>query len=123
LPKVIDAIFDHNGTLGTVLNVSLVFGFFGAPFPEADTAENRLGAVAAMQRDLGERIRITHGQCMALVGNFGTERRMVWDALIPNFSLVLEKLLATPFGSAVEIDPSGNGKPETGNPVMIEIPR
>jgi hypothetical protein len=123
LPKIIDAIFDHNGTLGTVLNVSLVFGFFGSPFPGTDTVENRLGAVAGMHTALGERIRIAHGQCVALVGLFGGEKRGTWDALIPNFSLVLEKLHTTPYGSAMEIDPSGNGKPETGNLPVNEIPR
>ena len=116
IPKVIDAIFDHNGTLGTVLNVSLVFAFFGSPFPEADKVENRLGAVAGMQTALGDHIRIAHGQCVASVGNFGAEKHLLWDALIPNFSSVLEKLLATPFGEAIEIHFTEDGKPETGNP-------
>jgi hypothetical protein len=113
LPKIVDILWKHSGTLGHILNVAFVYGFFGSPFPEADTVENRIGAVREMQETLGSHIRIAHGECIALIGNFGGERRVVWDALIPQFSVVLTQLLATPYGTAIEIpDP---GKPETGN--------
>lgn len=106
--SVVQIVWKHNGTLGSILNVAFVYAFFGTPFPGTDTLENRMGTVTNLQSVLGDHVRIAHGECVALVGNFGGAKRMTWDALIPHFTKVLTALLATPFGAAVEVPDPGD---------------
>lgn len=82
---------------------SVIDGYFGFPWPECDSIEARQKLVAALIADNGDRVRIAHGQCNGLVGNFGSKKRMDYGALIPNFSGALKTLLALEFGSAAEI--------------------
>jgi hypothetical protein len=102
-----------NAVLDSNLNVSFFVAVFGSPFIEDDSPQNRTRLVEDLQANLGERVRIAHGECMAMSGLFGGEKRIVWANRIPKFNQIISQLLTTPFGTAIQIpDP---GKPGTGN--------
>jgi hypothetical protein len=102
LDTVIDTLFQHHVSV-TNMMPSLLVGVLGVPFREGNSAEARQELVGALLREHGERIRIAHGECDALVGAFGGHARHAYGALIPGFSGILKKLLETKFGTAVEV--------------------
>ena len=104
--EVADQVFQHHGMIHSMTS-SLVVGWMGYPFVEYDSAENRRQLVNSLLRTNGSRLRIAHGECTSLLGNFGAKTRFNYGVLIPGFSYVLRKLLDTPFGAAIEIESPG----------------
>jgi len=102
ITRVVDTIIEHGAMLSDITS-SLIVGLFGVPFPEGNSPEVRRGLVEALLRENGDRIRIAHGECDGAVGNFGSQKRCSYGALVPRFSEVLKTLLETKFGTAVEI--------------------
>jgi len=100
--KVVDACLRHHAVISN-LSASLIVACLGGPFPEFDSAEGRLSLVTALVTEAGNRIRIAHGHCDGLLGNFGSEKRWTYEAVVPGFSGILGQLLGRPFGTAVEI--------------------
>lgn len=105
LGKVVETCFRH----GMILDqnfFSLLTAHLGHPFEQHNTPENRLAVVNEIVRENPGRIRIAHGECTGLIGNFGCPKRFAWGALIPNFLDILRKLLDTPAGTVIEIPES-----------------
>lgn len=100
--KVVDTFLDQ-GAIVADISSSLIVGYFGFPFPTSDAPESRQRLVDALLAQNGKAVRVAHGQCEGLVGNFGSKRRSSYGAVIPNFSGILKKLLASPFGAAIEV--------------------
>ena len=106
IPKVIstvvDAFFRSNAMLADIVS-SLVVGYLGLPQPKFDSVEGRRNLVTTLLTENGRLIRIAHGQCDGLTGNFGTKGGWRYGEIIPNFSAALKKLFDAEFGAAVEI--------------------
>jgi hypothetical protein len=102
ITKVVDAFLCRNAIV-TDIATSLIVGYFGIPIAKYDSAEARSQLVAALLAENGNAVRVAHGECNGLAGNFGSDRRWSYGAIIPNFSAVLKKLLDLEFGTAVEI--------------------
>jgi len=102
LGKVIDACFRHGAIVSNV-SVTLVISYMGPPFEQHDSLESRLALVDDLLRENPNRLRVVHGACNGLIGNFGVPQRSTWGALIPNFSGILRALLDAPQGTAIEI--------------------
>jgi len=102
LGKIVGTLLQHHSTVMDI-TCSLVVGVLGVPFLEGNSAEARRALVAALLQENGDRIRIAHGECNALVGMFGGPIRSTYGAMIPAFSEILKKLLAAPLGTALEI--------------------
>jgi len=101
ISKIVDMIVQRRATVSDITS-SLVVGLLGVPFPEDNSAEARRGLVDALLREIGNRIRIVHGECDGAVGNFGGPERWAYGAVIPGFSRILKKLVEAEFGTAVE---------------------
>ena len=82
---------------------SLLTGYIGLWDATDDSTEARTSLVAALLAENGPSIRVVHGQCSGLVGNFGGPKRLFYTAIIPNFSAVLKRLVKIQFGTAAEI--------------------
>ena len=107
LEKLVDTCFRH----GMILNqnfYSMLTAYLGHPFEQHNKPENRLAVVNEIVRENSGRVRIAHGECTGLIGNFGTEKRFAWGALIPNFLEILRKLLDAPAGAVIEIPESAS---------------
>jgi len=102
LSNIVGTLLLHQSTVMEI-TCSLVVGVLGVPFLEGNSAEARRALVAALLQENGDRIRIAHGECNALVGMFGGSIRSTYGAMIPAFSEILKKLLAAPLGTALEI--------------------
>ena len=102
IAKVVETTCANGGTIGNMA-CSLIVLYLGLPYPKHDSPEARQNLVAALIREGGDRIRVVHGQCDGLAGLFGSQKRMNYGALIPNFSGALKTLLSVELGTAVEI--------------------
>src|SRR5271154_1617560 len=101
ISKIVDMIVQRRATVSDITS-SLVVGLLGVPFPEDNSAEARRGLVDALLREIGNRIRIVHGECDGAVGMLGGDGRWTYGAAIPGFSGILKKLVEAEFGTAVE---------------------
>ena len=99
-----DIIFDHGAWISH-MTPCLVVACFGGVFPESDTDANRLKLVDALVASVGKEIRLAHGECDGLMGNFGSSRRFSYGVHIPGFLGLLKKLLESPPGTAMEFAP------------------
>jgi hypothetical protein len=102
IAKVVDILVRHSAFF-TDITSSLVVCCLGIPFAKDDSLEARGKLVAALLGETGNAIRIAHGACDGLVGNFGIDRHMKFGAIIPEFSSVLKSLFEIEFGTAIEI--------------------
>ena len=85
LTKMVDLVFEHQGTLDKFLGDGLL-AFFGAPLPVPRAASQAVACAIAMQQRLramqetgttpikGMRVGVNTGE--AIVGNIGSEKRM-----------------------------------------------
>jgi hypothetical protein len=99
--KVIGTLIEKQMILSNIS--SLLISTLGVPFPEGNSPEVRREIVSTLLRENGERIRVAHGECEGAFGTYGGHGRWTYGPVIPGFSRVLEKLLETKFGTAVEI--------------------
>lgn len=102
IAAVVETLIPKNVNISGITS-SLLVGLLGVPFPEGNSAEIRRELVAALLANNGAQIRIAHGECEGLFGTFGTSARLTHGEVIPRFSTVLQRLLATDFGAATEI--------------------
>jgi hypothetical protein len=102
ISRVSESFHEHNAILEGITN-TLITGWMGSPFPQYDTPDGRLALIASLHAANGQSIRIAHGQCTGLMGNFGGPRRSHFGVMIPGFPDLLKKLLDAPFGTAIEI--------------------
>ena len=101
LGSVIATLYKHKAFLTTAMP-PLVVATLGWMYAE-DSPVARKVLVDELLAENHSAIRIAHGECEGLVGNFGGETRFCFGALIPNYSQLVTRLLDTPFGEAVEI--------------------
>ena len=104
ISRVVSAASRQRAILSNV-SASIIVVCFGVPFPDDDSFESRLGFVNTLIQENGNAIRVAHGQCDGLVGNFGSEHRMVYEAMIPGFNGILKQLLNSGPGTVVEVAP------------------
>ena len=102
LSKVVETCFQHGMILDQVF-FSLLTAHLGHPFEEHNNPETRLAVVSEILRENSGSIRVAHGECTGLVGNFGCPKRFAWGALIPNFLGILRSLLDAPPGAVLEV--------------------
>ena len=102
ISKVTDTLLRHHVHVLQVTS-SLFMALLGVPFTEGNTPNTRREVVSALLHENGERIRIVHGECDGAFGMFGGHARWTYGAVIPGFSGILNKLLETKLGTAVEI--------------------
>jgi len=102
LNRVVDAIFNHHAMISNIY-VSLVVAWFGFPFPDTDSVEERLKLVNTLVTGSKDLLRIAHGQCNGKVGNMGSEKRFAYGAVIPDFNNILKRLLDSPLGTVIEV--------------------
>jgi hypothetical protein len=102
IARVVDAFLSRQVTPADI-TPSFLVGYLGFPNAKYDSVEARTNLVTALLAENGSAVRIVHGQCKGLVGFFGSQRRGIYGAIIPNFSAILEKLLDIEFGSAIDI--------------------
>jgi hypothetical protein len=100
--KVVDTLLRHEAVVFNI-SASLVLGCFGVIFFSPDSAERRLAVVADLIKQNGAGIRVAHGECNGFVGHLGSAKRLSFEAMIPNFSEILKKLLDAQFGAASEV--------------------
>jgi hypothetical protein len=100
--KVLGTLIEKQMLLSNITS-SLLIGTLGVPFPEGNSPEVRREIVGALLRENCERIRVAHGECDGAFGTYGGHGRWTYGPVIPGFSAILEKLLETKFGTAVEI--------------------
>jgi hypothetical protein len=116
LEKVVETCFRH----WMILNqnfYSLVTAYLGPPLDKNNNPETRFAVVDEIVRECPGRVRMAHGECTGLIGNFGSEKRFAWGALIPNFLDILRKLLDAPMGTVLEIpEVRANGAAAAGRP-------
>lgn len=101
LSDVLGTVFAHDAMV-SMISASLVSSYFGV-FQPNKVPEARQKLVTQLLRENGNRLRIAHGECDGLVGNFGSEQRLTYDCFIPGFSRILSELLSSEFGKALEI--------------------
>lgn len=102
IAKVATTILEQGVPLGSI-ECSLMVTILGVPFAEMDSEELRMKIVTTLLRQHGNLIRIAHGQCNAMAGLYGAEKRLTYGGIIPQFSATLKRLLDTEFGTAIEI--------------------
>ena len=103
--RVVDTCVSHRAVICDATPLLLV-GYIGLPNAKYDSVEDRISLVAALLAENGSSVRVAHGQCNGLAGLFGSQRRMDYGAIIPNFSAILKKFLDIEFeGNGVR----GNG--------------
>ena len=104
LGKVMEACFRH-WAIVDIVYVSVLTAHLGSMFEQndRDKPEIRRALVEDILRENPNKVRIAHGECTSLVGNFGCDKRFVWAALIPNFQDIFRKLLDSPPGTVMEI--------------------
>ena len=100
--KIVQVLVEHHATVANIMS-SLLVALLGVPFPADNSAVARRELVEALLRENGARVRIIHGECDGAVGNFGGSKRWSYGAMIPGFSAILQRLIETKFGVAVEI--------------------
>jgi hypothetical protein len=100
--KVVETVIRNRAMLGSVCS-SIIVVYLGLPFPDTDSGPARRRLVEEVLGIDRTRVRVAHGHCKGLVGVFGAEGGWRYDAIIPSFSGVVESLLASAFGTAVEI--------------------
>lgn len=100
--SVVAALVAHDAGL-QALSSTLIVGVLGLAFPRYDSAELRAKLVTALLVENGARVRIAHGECTGLVGNFGTEGRYSFGGIIPGQNAILRRLHELLFGAALEI--------------------
>jgi hypothetical protein len=100
--KLVDICLRHWMVVDQVF-FTLLTAHLGKPFEQHDNPENRMAVVNELVRECSGKIRIAHGECTGLIGNFGSQKRFAWGALIPNFLGILRNLLDTPAGTVIEI--------------------
>jgi hypothetical protein len=101
--SVTNTLVNHRANFSNA-TPSLFVALLGVPFLEGNSAEARRGLVGALLRENGDQIRIVHGECDGAVGMFGGHRRLTYGALLPGLVGILNKLLETKFGTAVEVE-------------------
>jgi hypothetical protein len=102
LTNVTEVLLDHGAVISNVSSC-LVIAWLGEPFAQYDSVERRLKLVTSLLARNGRHIRLAHGQCNGILGNFGSPRRFSYGVHIPGFSEILRRLLDTPLGRALEI--------------------
>ena len=100
--NVVQCFLRNRATAGDAI-ATLLTGYLGQRDEKNDSREARTSLVAALLAENGRAIRVVHGQCSGLVGNFGGPKRWFYSSIIPNFSAVLNKLVEIEFGTATEI--------------------
>jgi len=101
---VLGTLTQHHATI-TNNTPSLLIGLLGVPFAEGNSQEARRNLVQALLQDHGDQIRIAHGECDGAFGMFGSNERYersIYGAVIPGFTGILKKLIATELGTAIE---------------------
>jgi hypothetical protein len=102
ISKILGTLVQHRANVSP--NISTLFvALLGVPFAETNSAESRLVLVDALLRANGDRIKIAHGECDGVFGMFGCDKRLTYGGVIPGFSGILNKLLESEPGTAVEI--------------------
>ena len=103
LDQAFEAVMDADGAIMSVMS-SVVTAAFGMPVrvPDDEAIAQRDKAMARLRGDLGPNVRTVFGCADGLYGGVGT-RRMSYQALIPDFSTPLERLLRLEFGASAEL--------------------
>jgi hypothetical protein len=102
IQKIVETVLQHKATVSDITS-GLVVAILGVPFETDNSAAARQKLVDALLRESSIRVRIVHGECDGAVGNLGGPKRFSYSQVIPRFSAILKNLLATEFGTAVEI--------------------
>jgi hypothetical protein len=71
--KISQIFVQHRATVSHI-TPPFVVALLGVPFPELNSAAARRALVDAQLREIGNRIRIVHGECDGAVGMFGGEK-------------------------------------------------
>ena len=106
LSRIVDAASEAGGMVEG-LRGPLVVATFGSlllrePPNPAENARRRSELIARLQAEYGPDIKILHGACIALVGNFGSRLWFSYGSLLPKFSHMLDTLASMDFGEAKE---------------------
>ena len=99
-----DIILRRNGTICDIMS-SMVLAIFGHPISEdpEKSSDQRAKSVARLVTELGANIRLVHGTTEGLVGNYGSQDRVHWGALLPGFARYMTALTALEFGQSAEV--------------------
>jgi hypothetical protein len=108
VPKLLESPFrivmDFDGTIWSVMS-SVVNVVFGIPVGDGkdDHADRCARAAARLVEELGSNVRVVFGTAKGLHGAMGSEQRLVYGAVVPNFASILERLIKLEFGRLTRI--------------------
>ena len=99
--KAIDIALESDAAVQEICSSLIVFTFGGFEFEDnispGEQKNKRLKLLHALQNEIGNDISIVHGAVHTLVGNYGSEKRLSFGAIFPQFRKVLMQLLNTPY--------------------------
>jgi len=99
--RVTDVAITQNAIVHELIGALVItaFGTRSGSQPESDC---RVSLVRALQQELAGDIKIVHGAADGHYGLFGSERRMSYSFLVPEFDRVLGNLSRLGFGESEE---------------------
>jgi hypothetical protein len=85
------------------MTATFISALFNVPLEQDDPKGSRVKLVANLSKIYGANLSIVHGECECFVGNFGSNTRMSYTALIPGFKEIMKKLASLDYGQVFEV--------------------
>lgn len=101
IAQVADLALTHGATVHDLVGalVIMAFGTHPTSLPESGS---RSSLVQALREQLASDVKIVHGAADGHYGVFGSETRMSYSFLVPQFDQILGALSRLPFGESEE---------------------
>jgi hypothetical protein len=85
------------------MTATFISALFNVPLEQDNPKGNRIKLVANLSKIYGTNLSIVHGECECFVGNFGSNTRMSYTALIPGYKEIMKKLASLDYGQVLEV--------------------
>jgi ABC-type sulfate transport system substrate-binding protein len=100
IKQSIEIVIKNDGIVGDILS-SFVAVFFRIEDDYKNEKSKQL--IQDLIEQLGENIRIVYGKSIGFVGNLGSKECLKYGPVIPNISLLFQKLIELDYGTSVEV--------------------
>jgi len=105
LEQIANAGYEIGGVVERLTGPLIVITFGGiiaAEMSAGQAKHRRVQLVARLQQALADNIKLLHGNCIGLEGDFGSDAVRRYGSLLPSFSEMLKTLSSLEFGQEKE---------------------
>ena len=102
IESILDIAVECEAMIETI-TASFISILFNAPLEQEDALPLRKKLVSNLSEKFGADLSILHGEAVCLVGNFGSQKRLSYTAMIPDYKVKMNRLTSLEFGEIIEV--------------------